>query len=388
MLKKSILAATLLAAAVSGAHAVTVVGDATLSDTAVVNPGTVTPTAYLTYLSGSNFTTGTADGTSYTIGAFTPGAAMATADHIWAQYDPAIFMTSGRTPLTSVLAIPAIDHGWTSDNTGEFWEPFEFKIWGCTAAVLSSCTEGHITAVYTRGVDDTGTGKNADDWATVWTFDTAYTIFAITSGDGSSAGRSRRRRRDRRARGRRRGSRAVGADADARRARRGRATSRGAGAGRAEPGRPGPTARDPRRPAARATLRRRSGSPGVRSCRPGSASPGRAPRFGGERGPRRRQDRARRRRRRRRGGLLGTRFGGGDPGAVGHHALRLDRSDGDEGGRQRCDQGDVAKEVRRCYHGVLAAGDSTRRTVEKASSRRERVATNAALEGMSRMQAA
>jgi len=183
MLKKSILAAAALAAAASTAHAVTVIGDATLTDTAVVHAGTVTPTGYLTYLSGSNFTTGTADGTSYTIDAFTPGAAMATADHIWAQYDPAIFMTSGNTPLTSVLAIPAIDHGWTAGNTGEFWESFEFKVWGCTAAALSSCTEGHITAVYTLGVDNTGTGKNADDWATVWSFDTAYTIFAITSGD-------------------------------------------------------------------------------------------------------------------------------------------------------------------------------------------------------------
>ena len=183
MLKKSILAATLFAAAVTSVHAVTVIGGATLSDDAVVNPGTVTPTAYLTFLSGSNNVTGTADGTGYAIGASTPGAAMATADHVWAQYDPAIFMSSGNTPLTSVLAIPAIDHGWTSGNTGESWEPFEFKIWGCTAEALSSCTEGRITAVYTLGVDNTGTGKNADDWATVWSFDTAYTIFAITSGD-------------------------------------------------------------------------------------------------------------------------------------------------------------------------------------------------------------
>ena len=56
-----------LAAAVSTAQAVTVIGDATLTDTAVVHAGTVTPTGYLTYLSGSNFTTGTADGTGYTI---------------------------------------------------------------------------------------------------------------------------------------------------------------------------------------------------------------------------------------------------------------------------------------------------------------------------------
>ena len=183
MLKKSLLAATLLAASVTGAHAVTVIGDATLSDTAVVVDGTVTPTAYLTYLSGSNGATGTADGTSFTSGGFSVPGALATADHAWGQYDPVIFMTSGATPLTSVLAIPAIDHGWTADNTGEFWEPFEFKIWGCTAADFTTCTEGHITVVYTLGVDNAGTGKNADDWATVWTFDTAYTIFAISSGD-------------------------------------------------------------------------------------------------------------------------------------------------------------------------------------------------------------
>ncbi len=182
MFKKLTLAAALLTA-LSSAYAVTVVGGATLSDTATVHTTTITPTAYLTFLSGSNGATGTADGSSYTIGGFTPSAAMATADHIWAQYDPAIFMTSGTLALSSLIAIPAIDHGWTPGNTGEFWEGFEFKIWGCTSAVLSSCTEGHITDVYTLGVDNTGAGKNADDWTTVWAFDAAYTIFAITSGD-------------------------------------------------------------------------------------------------------------------------------------------------------------------------------------------------------------
>lgn len=183
MFKKLTLAITLLTAALSSAYGVTVIGGATLTDTATVHTTTITPTAYLTYLSGSNGVTGTADGTGYTIGGATPFAAMATADHVWLQYDPTIFMTSGSLALSSLLAIPAIDHGWTSGNTAEFWEPFEFKIWGCTSAVLSSCTEGHITDVYTLGVDDTGTGKNADDWSTVWAFDGAYTIFAITSGD-------------------------------------------------------------------------------------------------------------------------------------------------------------------------------------------------------------
>ncbi|MEO5882163.1 MAG: PEP-CTERM sorting domain-containing protein [Caldimonas sp.] len=184
MFKKSILAATLVAAALSSAHAVTVIGDATLSDTATVHATTVTPTGYLTYLSGSNGATGTADGSGFTSGGFSVADALATADHAWAQYDPTIFMTSGSFALSSLLAIPAIDHGWAPGNVGgEFFEPFEFKIWGCTAAVLSACTEGHITDVYTLGVDNAGPGKNADDWATVWAFDAAYTIFAITSGD-------------------------------------------------------------------------------------------------------------------------------------------------------------------------------------------------------------
>ncbi len=182
MLKKISLAA-LLTTALSSASALTVVGSATLVDTATVQSGTITPKAYLTYLFGGDRVTGTADGTSFAYGSATPGAAMSSADHVWLQYDPAIFMTSGNVALTSLLAIPAIDHGWTSGNTGEFWEPFEFRIWGCTSAELSSCTEGHITDVYTRGVDDLGPGKNADDFASVWAFDRPYTIFAITSGD-------------------------------------------------------------------------------------------------------------------------------------------------------------------------------------------------------------
>lgn len=182
MLKQISLAA-LLTTALATAYGQTTIGGATLIDTATVHAGTVTPTGYLTYMSGGDGTTGTADGTTYTIGSATPGAAMAGADHVWLQFDPTIFMSSGGVALTSLLAVPAIDHGWTSGNTGEFWEPFEFRIWGCTAAVLSACTEGHITDVYTRGVDDSGTGKNADDWASVWAFGSAYSIFAITSGD-------------------------------------------------------------------------------------------------------------------------------------------------------------------------------------------------------------
>jgi len=183
MLKQISLAAA-LAAAASGAWATTTVGTATLVDNAVVHAGTVTPTTFLTYLSGGDGVTGTADGTNFTYDAIPdPAAAMATADHRWLQFDAPIFMSSGNTFLSSVLAVSDIDHGWAANNTGESFEPFEFRIWGCTAATLTACTEGKITDVYTLGIDNTGVGKNADDFSSVWGFTSAYNIFAITSGD-------------------------------------------------------------------------------------------------------------------------------------------------------------------------------------------------------------
>lgn len=185
MLKRLSLAAA-LAVVIPGAWATTAVGSATLLDNATVHTGTVTPTNYLRYLSGGNGSTGTADGTNYTLdGVPNPAAAMATADHRWLQFDAPIFMTSDNTFLSSVLAVSAIDHGWTMNNTGvEFFEAFEFKIFGCTAATFTACTEeGKITDVYERGVDNVGAGKNADDFSSVWGFSRGYNIFAITSGD-------------------------------------------------------------------------------------------------------------------------------------------------------------------------------------------------------------
>jgi len=87
-----------------------------------------------------------------------------------------------------VIAIPAIDHGFTFDNQGggtEPAEPFEFRIWGCTTSTFSStnCELGHITKVWTKGVDDVGAMKNDDDWTTQWEFGHSYNFFAITSGD-------------------------------------------------------------------------------------------------------------------------------------------------------------------------------------------------------------
>jgi len=181
---KRISLAAVLAASITPAFATTAVGSATLVDNATVHSGTATPASYLSYVSGGNGAVGFATGSTWGFDPSTPAQAMATADHIWLQYDPAILMTSGNTFLSQVLAIPALDHGWTSDNTGEFWEPFEFKIFGCLGASTTSCVEeGHITDVYTRGVDDTGSMKNADDFASVWAFNGSYNYFAIVSGD-------------------------------------------------------------------------------------------------------------------------------------------------------------------------------------------------------------
>lgn len=180
MFKPIFLAA---AAALCGvpAHAVTVIGGATLIDTATVHAGTVGPLVFMSYVTGGNGMTGTADGTTWTVGGPPPAVALATADHVWAQFDPAIVMSS-PVATNAVIAIPAIDHGWTSDNTGEFWEPFEFRIFGCTATA-GCIEEGVITDVWTRGVDDSGPGMNADDWTTRWAFSTSYSFFAVIGGD-------------------------------------------------------------------------------------------------------------------------------------------------------------------------------------------------------------
>ncbi|HJV62293.1 MAG TPA: PEP-CTERM sorting domain-containing protein [Albitalea sp.] len=181
---KQIALAALVAAAVSPALATTAVGGATLVDNATVHNGTVSTSSFLTYVSGGNGAVGFATGTTWGGVAGTPASAMSGADHIWLQYDPAILVTSGNNFLSKVLAIPAIDHGWTADNTGEFYEPFEFRIWGCTGASTTSCVEeGKISDVYTRGVDDSSASKNADDFASVWRFEGSYNYFAIMSGD-------------------------------------------------------------------------------------------------------------------------------------------------------------------------------------------------------------
>lgn len=181
MFKQILLTAAVLSVSISTAFATTTIGGATLTDTATVNSGTVSPTSYLSYVSGGNGATGWADGSTYGGDGFTAAAAMSSADHHWLQYDPAILVYSPAA-LSSVLAIPAIDHGWNADNTGEFWEPFEFRIYGSdsSGALLE---EGHITSVWARGVDDTSALKNADDWSSQWSFTGSYNYFAVVSGD-------------------------------------------------------------------------------------------------------------------------------------------------------------------------------------------------------------
>ncbi len=105
MLKQLIIASA-AAACASASFANTTVGGATLIDTAVVHTGTVTSVSYLSYVSGGNGTTGTADGSSYTIGGYTPADAMTTADHAWLQFGDPILMYSA-TALTVVIAVPA-----------------------------------------------------------------------------------------------------------------------------------------------------------------------------------------------------------------------------------------------------------------------------------------
>jgi hypothetical protein len=181
MFIRSIIAATAASLLLSSTASATLVGGADTIDPVTVHAGTVAIGPTLTYVSGSNGSTGTADGTTYATTFEGSASALASADHHWAQYDPGIYFSSGSA-VQALIAIPAIDHGWTSDNTDEFYEPFEFRIFGCTA--IGSCLDaGVITDVWTRGVDDVGAMKNADDFTTRWAFGGSYSLFLMVSGD-------------------------------------------------------------------------------------------------------------------------------------------------------------------------------------------------------------
>lgn len=58
MNKKYVITAALISASITNAYATTTIGGATLIDTAVVHSGTVSPTTYLSYISGGNGATG------------------------------------------------------------------------------------------------------------------------------------------------------------------------------------------------------------------------------------------------------------------------------------------------------------------------------------------
>jgi hypothetical protein len=96
-------------------------------------------------------------------------------DHYWAQFDPAIVWTS-RTALSSVFAIPGIDHGPNPQ------ENLEFIIWGSNDG--TTWEEGKISAIYRDGFDaaDTPVG-HSDDYTSLWSFSQGYTWFKATSGD-------------------------------------------------------------------------------------------------------------------------------------------------------------------------------------------------------------
>jgi hypothetical protein len=180
---RSSISAAATAVLLSATASATIIGGANTIDPVTVHGGTVEVGSVLSYVSGGNGVQGTASGGGYAITGDTTAAALAAVDHIWAQYDPGIWFSSAFA-TSSVLAIPAIDHGWTIGNTGEFWEPFEFKVFGCAVSGdPTSCIEGIMTDVWTKGVDDAGASKNADDWTSRWAFNSSYNYFLVTSGD-------------------------------------------------------------------------------------------------------------------------------------------------------------------------------------------------------------
>ena len=95
-----------------------------------MHSGTITPTAYLTYLFGGNAVTGTADGTGFAYGSFASGVAIGSADPRLAAVRP--HRLHDQRQHRRLLGA------------------FEFRVRGCTSAELAPCTEGHITDVYMR----------------------------------------------------------------------------------------------------------------------------------------------------------------------------------------------------------------------------------------------
>ena len=180
----SIAAALLISTSASA----TIIGNVDTIDPAVLHSGTVSAGYAIPWSSGGGIT-GTADGTNWSQTFEGEASALSAADHHWAQFGTpsvggAIWFNSGIV-TDSVLAVPAIDHGWDPNNLGEGFEPFEFKVFGCSVlGDAASCLEGVITDVYARGIDDSGSSKNADDWTSRWYFGGGfYKFFMVTDGD-------------------------------------------------------------------------------------------------------------------------------------------------------------------------------------------------------------
>lgn len=96
-------------------------------------------------------------------------------DHYWQQYDPAIVWAS-RSAVSSVFAIPGIDHGPSPQ------ENMEFIIWGSNDG--QNWEEGKISAIYRDGFDTANTDiGHSDDYTSRWSFSQNYTLFRATSGD-------------------------------------------------------------------------------------------------------------------------------------------------------------------------------------------------------------
>lgn len=185
---RSSVSAMAVALLLSGNAHATTIGNVDTLDPAVLHGGTVSAGYAIPWVSGGGLT-GVADGTNWFGTGETLAQSLSAADHHWAQYGTpavggAIWFSSGIV-TDSVLAVPAIDHGWNATNTNEGFEPFEFKVFGCSIlGDAGSCFEGIITDVYARGIDDTGTNKNADDWTSRWYFGGGfYSFFMVTDGD-------------------------------------------------------------------------------------------------------------------------------------------------------------------------------------------------------------
>ena len=156
------------------------------------SPGTVAVGEAASYVSGGRSLTGIAtcwpSGSACDPGGVpvSPSAAASEIDHYWLQFDPRIVF-SFTSPQCEVVAVAGIDHGPLPG------EALEFIVWGSSDGTALS-EEGAITAVFDDGVDGsvgaaiTGPGGStniglSDDFSSVWSFNSCWSFFIVTSGD-------------------------------------------------------------------------------------------------------------------------------------------------------------------------------------------------------------